>query len=529
MTVQKRRRRAGLLMPLFSCPSSTSWGIGDIGDIATVVEWMADAGVHVWQMLPLNAVALGEQSPYASLSAMALDPVYIQMSAVEDFTAHGGEPSLDPTQAAALAGVRRSASVDYRRVRALKDAALRMAFGRFEVEEWRRESTRARAFEAFVAAQRWWLDDYALFRALADQAGDVPWTDWPADVRTRVPEALGRSARALSRVVLFHQYVQWIANEQWQRARAAARSRGVALFGDLPFMVGGHSADVWVRQDEFALDVSLGVPPDAFSATGQDWGMPVYRWSVCETNGYQWQRDRARRSADLYDGYRVDHLVGFYRTYGRPRDGGTPFFTPAQQQDQTALGEQMLRIFLASGADIVAEDLGVIPDFVRESLDRMQVPGYRVMRWERHWHQDGQPFRDPDEYPGLAVATTGTHDTETMAEWWAGLPPVDRARVGELASLRRLTGGRVLAEDAYTPAVRDAVLEALLASPADLFIAPIQDLFGWTDRINVPATVTAENWTFKLPWPVDALAGVAEARERQHVLRGWCDRYGRIP
>src|SRR5262249_26413152 len=151
-------------------------------------------------------------------------------------------------------------------------------------------------------------------------------------------------------------------------------------------------------------------PPDAFSATGQDWGMPVYRWDAIAADDFRWLRDRARRSADLYDGYRIDHLVGFYRTYGQPRDGDPPFFTPSDEADQKALGERIIEILRGAGAEVVAEDLGTVPDFVRESLVRLEVPGFRVFRWERHWDTDGQPFRDPTEYPVSSVATSGTHD-----------------------------------------------------------------------------------------------------------------------
>jgi 4-alpha-glucanotransferase len=142
----------------------------------------------------------------------------------------------------------------------------------------------------------------------------------------------------------------------------------VALFGDLPFMVSGDSADVWARQDEFRLDASVGVPPDAFSETGQDWGLPVYRWDVLAARDYDWLRNRARRNADIYDGYRVDHLVGFYRTYFRPHGGGEPEFVPSEQAEQVKQGEAVLAVFREPGTEIVAEDLGLVPDFVRESL-----------------------------------------------------------------------------------------------------------------------------------------------------------------
>src|SRR5262249_34070733 len=150
-------------------------------------------------------------------------------------------------------------------------------------------------------------------------------------------------------------------------------ARGVEIFGDLPFMVDGDSADVWAHQEDFRLDVSLGAPPDAFSATGQDWGMPVYRWDAIAADDFRWLRDRARRSADLYDGYRIDHLVGFYRTYGQPRNGDPSFFSPAAEADQKALGERVIEILRGAGAEIIAEDLGTVPDFVRESLVSLEV------------------------------------------------------------------------------------------------------------------------------------------------------------
>ena len=198
-------------------------------------------------------------------------------------------------------------------------------------------------------------------------------------------------------------------------------------------MVDADSADVWVRQHQFRLDMSVGAPPDAFSATGQDWGMPVYHWDALAAEDYQWLRMRARRSADLFDGYRVDHLVGFYRTYGRVKNGGDGLLHAVEEPAQRALGETVLELFRGAGAEIIAEDLGTVPDFVRASLARLGIPGYRVFRWERHWHDEGQPFRDPAEYPPLSVAASGTHDTEPVAIWWDQATAEERSQVSQLA------------------------------------------------------------------------------------------------
>jgi 4-alpha-glucanotransferase len=516
--VSPSRRRSGILLPLFSAPSDTSWGIGDISDLRHVTPWLASAGQTVLQLLPINEMAPGQQSPYSAISAMAIDPIYLDVAAIPDFAAAGGTSAFDAEERAALESVRTSTTVQYATIRALKERALRIAVDRFVAADIRQGTARAQAFASFLAEQAWWLQEYALFRAIHVQEGGKPWAEWPEGLRRREKPALADAKYALAEEVMFRQYIQWLAHAQWAAARAGATSDGVALFGDLPFMVDGDSADVWARQDQFLLDVSLGVPPDAFSDTGQDWGMPVYHWSALAADGFGWLRDRARRSADLYDGYRVDHLVGFYRTYGRPRDGLAPFFTPPSDPEQIALGETLMQIFGGAGAEIIAEDLGVVPDFVRESLARLGIPGFRVFRWERYWHTEGQPFIDPLDYPVVSVATSGTHDTETMMVWWESAKESERQQVRALRTMRSLAADEVVE--------RDHLLQALMASASQLALFPVQDVFGWRERINEPATVNDSNWTFRLPWPSNRLGEFA--RERQSVLRAWAEQYGRI-
>jgi 4-alpha-glucanotransferase len=521
-------RRAGILVPLFSIPSTTSWGIGEIGDIEPMTRWLDRAGQRILQLLPINEMPPGESSPYSALSAMAIDPQFISMRAVEDFDAIGGEAALDSESRATLDSARAAPTIDYAAVRSVKLGALRRSFAHFR-DTWLADDTRrAAAFHEFCADQSWWLDDYALFRALHAYHGEQPWMEWPAPVRDREPDALAGARTALADDVLFRRYVQWVAADQWSNARG--RAGHVALFGDLPFMVGADSADVWARQDEFRFDVSVGVPPDAFSEDGQDWGLPAYRWDVFAGRDFNWLRQRARRNADLFDGYRVDHLVGFYRTYFRERNGKTGF-TPPDEASQKMLGERVLSVFQASGADIVAEDLGTVPDFVRASLARLGVPGYKVFRWERHWNKPGQPFRDPAEYASTSVATSGTHDTEPMAIWWEQASVEERSAVMEIPSVRERisTDERtaVLARPELSNSVREALLESLYRSGAELLILPVQDVFGWRDRINRPATVGDENWTWRLPWPSDRLSDEPQAIAVADQLREWSNRAGR--
>jgi len=315
--------------------------------------------------------------------------------------------------------------------------------------------------------------------------------------------------------VLEQQYWQWIAQTQWQNARSHTRVLGVRVLGDLPFVARDDSPEVWSRADEFQKDVSAGVPPDAFTSEGQDWGLPTYNWEVIAQSGYAWIRKRAERAAVLFDGVRVDHVIGLFRTYGR-RPDHSAFFTPPDEGAQRLQGEAILGILASSGLDLIAEDLGSIPDFVRESLARLGVPGCRVIRWERHWHTDGLPFRHPGQYPAVSAAMTGTHDTEPVAVWWDQLPARERLLFSRLPVIA--TSGAGGPDAPWSDRLRDAILELAFRAGSDRLFIPVQDLFGWRDRINTPGTVTPHNWTWCLPWPVDRIEASDEARERASFL-----------
>ncbi|OFW11700.1 MAG: 4-alpha-glucanotransferase [Acidobacteria bacterium RIFCSPLOWO2_02_FULL_67_36] len=514
-------RHAGVLVPLFSIPSRASWGIGEIPDLPRFARWLRSAGLDIVQILPVNEMADGQNSPYSALSAMATDPIYIAVGEIEEFRAGGGEASLSGEERAALAAVRGGTRVDYGRTRALKSRALRAAFDCFEGHEWRTRSARAESFRGFMRREAWWLEGYAVFRALHRANDSRYWIEWQPGERERSPEAIESARARMGREILYDSWLQWIADEQWLRARA--ESAPVRILGDFPFMVSGDSADVWWRQDEFRIDASVGVPPDAFSETGQDWGLPAYRWDVIRERGYEWLHQRARRSVELYDGFRLDHLVGFYRTFMREGDGRA-HFEPADEPSQLTQGERVLGVVRETGAFIIAEDLGTVPDFVRASLARLAVPGMKVMRWEREWDAEGRPFRAPASYPAVSVATSGTHDTETLAEWWEAADRDERQKIAELAPLR---DAGLTADEPYSDRLRDALLDALFGAGSNILLLPLQDIFGWRDRINIPAVVDRINWTWRLPWAVDDLASEPQASERARFLRELGERHGR--
>jgi 4-alpha-glucanotransferase len=507
-----------MLIPLFSLVSSRSWGVGEFLDLPVFARWLQRAGQAFVQVLPILEIPDHERSPYSALTAMALDPIFVSIDAIDDFQAIGGATRFTDEDRAALAEVQRAPRVEHRAVRALKGRWLRRCYERFLHDEAGPQTPRFRHFDAFTEREAWWLDDYALFRALRGANEQRAWWDWPEPLARRHPDALARAREEMAVEIGYRKYVQWAAAEQWERARAEAAP--VQVFGDVPFMIAADSPDVWTQQNEFRFDATVGVPPDAFSETGQDWGLPPWRWDVMAENDFAWMRRRARRSAALFDGFRLDHLVGLYRTFLRPTDPSIrPFFEPDDEPRQTELGERLVRIYQESGAEVIAEDLGVVPDFVRASLTRLGVPGFKVFRWERHWLQPGQPFVDPAQYAEISVATTGTHDTETLAAWWDTLSQEDRDAILDLPTVR--------AHLSPSGDVVTAITRGLLASGSRYTIVPIQDLFGWRDRINTPATVEDTNWSWRLPWHVDSLEELEHPRGRAADLAQWTREAGR--
>jgi 4-alpha-glucanotransferase len=264
------------------------------------------------------------------------------------------------------------------------------------------------------------------------------------------------------------------------------------------------SADVWTNRHLFRTDLHVGTPPDDFAPDGQDWGLPAYDWEAFEDDDFAWIKGRARRAGELFSTYRIDHAIGFYRTYVRSGDGMQARFTPEGMRDQIALGEFVMRM-MSRWAEVVAEDLGTVPPFLGPSLEKVGVPGYRVLRWDK----EGEDFRDPACWPETSVATNATHDTETTAEWYDGLSAEDRERLRKIPALRELDPAAPFDER-----VRDLLLAAVYRSPSALALVPIQDVMGTRERINVPGTVAPSNWSLRLSATVEDLLADEATNER---------------
>ncbi len=502
------KRRAGLVMPLFSLRSDAGWGVGEIPDLEAFSRWAASAGFSAIMLLPFHELWPGETSPYGAVTAFALDPAFLRIGDCEDFLALGGEAeALSAQELHALQSCRKAPSVQWQTVRALKIAALKRMFERFSTTAV--GTPRRHAFDSFCRAQAGWLDDYALYHALATEHGPG-WGQWPQPLRDRDPEALAAAGQRLSEHVEFRKYVEWLLSDQWTHAQAQAEKVGVAFGGDLPFVVSRDAADVWANQACFRLDLRLGAPPDDFSAEGQDWGLPVYDWDKLRQTDFAWMRARAQRSNSLCTLWRIDHVVGLFRSYYQTSDGRPPGFLPPDEPSQIAQGRAALHALEAAG-DVLAEDLGVIPEFVRTSLRQMKIPGFKVLRWER----DGLVHRDPATWDPVSVATTGTHDTDTQVEWW------DTLKDNEREAILRLPGLEAFAVTTeFNDSLRDALLRLVYAAPSSLMLVPFQDVLGLRGRVNLPGSVSEANWTYRMPMTLAQLeADTASIRRLADLAR----------
>ena len=482
-------RLSGILLPLFSLRARDDFGIGDFGALEGMFDWMTAARQRLLMLLPLLPTAEGDASPYATRSAFGLNPLFIHLPSVPEFEESGGFEALNDEERRHLEEARTAPRIRYDLVFRLKGAAAMRAFSRFEEVHGRGDTSRGREFRQWQAGQRGWLETYALYASLSAEQQHRAWWEWPQPLRDREPAALLDATRRLSREILFREWQQWIAETQWQRVRQAANRRRILLCGDEPFIIGQDSADAWANPRILCRDARLGVPPDAFSATGQDWGLPYFDFPEMQKEEYAWLRFRARKAASYYDVRRVDHAVGYFRQWIRDERTPSGRFVPEDEPTQRRLGELHFRI-LSEDAGIIAEDLGVVPDWVRQILTGLGLPGYRVLRWER----DGHVYRNPRNFPAVSLVTTGTHDTETVREWWEANDDAERAAVAR--AYPEFEG--VEPTPAFSPRIHEAFIAACENAGSDLAVLPWQDVLGTRDRINLPGTMGDANWAYRI-------------------------------
>lgn len=473
------RRESGILLSIASLPSR--YGIGCFSKEAyEFVDQLKAAGQSYWQILPLGPTSYGD-SPYQSFSTFAGNPYYISLEALVD----EGLLAREECEAADLGAD--AGLVDYEKLYENRFPLLRKAYERSKAGN-------DLEFLRFKAENAWWLDDYALYMAVKARFDQTAWTQWAEDIRLRWQNALDYYRRELYFDIEFHQYLQYLFMSQWNRLKAYANSRGIRIVGDIPIYVALDSADAWASPELFQLDENnvpkavAGCPPDGFSATGQLWGNPLYRWDYHRQTGYEWWIKRLSYCYRLYDVVRIDHFRGFDQYFSIPAGAenavgghweqgpGIDLFRRVKE----ALGEK----------EIIAEDLGYVTDSVRRLVAETGYPGMKVLEFAFDSRDSGCASDYlPHNYPENCVAYTGTHDNETIAGWFESIKPEEQKLARDYLC------------DHYTPVeeLHLPFISLVMRSQARMCIIPLQDYLGLGNdcRINTPSTV-GENWRWRL-------------------------------
>jgi 4-alpha-glucanotransferase len=498
---------------------------------------------------------------------MAIEPTTLHLApgSPEDLTRDDFDDSLSEID---LKGLRRG-RVKYQQVKELKQRILERAFANFST---RVDEKRQSQFERFCQEEASWLRDYGLFRVLIEQNnGSAAWTQWKQQhqniesARNWLRDLPQEKKSTVTHRLDFFCYVQWLAHQQWRDVKAHAEQRGVALMGDIPFGVSYYSADVFSRTDEFLLDWFGGAPPeplfkdDAFTQKwGQNWGIPLYRWSAMRGNNFQWWRERVRGTRRIFHLFRIDHVQGFYRVYAFPwrpernneflpldqyqmleRTGGrAPHFvprdddTPEQREANRREGEEYLHAILeeAGAARVAGEDLGVVPDYVRPSLQSLGIAGFKIPQWEI---RDGMII--PGEmYERLSVATYATHDHEPIRGLWEQAFANPNSETGQqarntlekialFAGLHQKTDGIDFEKDFYP-----AMMDALFKCNSWIAMVMITDLLARKYRFNVPGTRANLNWARRIQRSVAKLRSGRKERNRMQLIHELLVKTGRV-
>lgn len=475
-------RSSGILLPIFSLPSK--YGIGCISKEAyKFIDFLKKSRQKYWQILPIGQTSYGD-SPYQSFSTFACNPYFIDL---EEFISEG---LISKKECAAYEWGDNEAYIDYATLYHNRFAILRTIYKRAHLKD-------DTDFQKFQKKNASWLQDYALFMAIKDSKGGISWQQWEPELKSRHPEALAQYQKELADEIQFYMFLQYNFTKQWKKLKKYANKNGIEIIGDIPIYVAEDSADTWTHPELFQFDENFapkavaGCPPDAFCATGQLWGNPLYKWEVHEADNFSWWKERIAQCAKLYDIVRIDHFRGFDEYYAIPAGDPTAEFGAWEPGPGmklfNALKESM------TGLDIIAEDLGFMTPSVIQLVADSTFPNMKVLQFA--YDPSGDSEYLPHNYNKNCVVYTGTHDNETTVGWYRNQTKKTKKFILEYNNLptKKLEGKN--AEHLVTK----ALIRQAMMSPANTCIIPLQDYLGLDNlaRINEPSTL-GNNWKWRI-------------------------------
>lgn len=467
-------RKSGILLPVSSIPSK--YGIGTFSKQAyAFIDSLEKAGQSYWQILPLGPTGYGD-SPYQSFSTFAGNPYYIDLETlIED-----GYLTEEDCDACDFGD--NDVYVDYEKIYLSRFKVLKKAFLNSHIEE-------EEDFRTYVEENCYWLDDYALYMAVKNSFDGKSWIEWDEDIKLRKPEAMQHCKEEYAEEIMFYQFQQYLFEKQWSALKAYANGKKIEIIGDIPIYVAFDSADTWANPELFQLDETLtpvavaGCPPDAFSATGQLWGNPLYRWDYHKETDYAWWIKRIAYCYKLYDVVRIDHFRGFDEYYSIPYADETAEFGHWEKGP----GYDLFKTLKAKLGNIavIAEDLGCLTKSVIRLVKKTGYPGMKILQFAFDSREESDYL--PHNYGANSIVYTGTHDNDTTVGWYKQLNRQDKALAKKYLDIRS------------NKDVEWEFIRAALASVSDTCIIPMQDYLGLGSeaRTNVPSTL-GTNWKWRM-------------------------------
>ena len=474
--MKQKKRKSGILLPVFSLASD--YGIGCFSKEAyEFVDFLKEAGQKLWQILPLGPTGYGD-SPYQSFSTFAGNPYFIDL---EELIRQG---YLTREECSSADFGRELSCIDYEKLYASRFTLLKKAFTRS-----REELEKQDAYLVFVDENAFWLEDYCLYMAVKDANQGVSFLEWEEGIRLRKPSSCEKYKLELREEIDFYRFQQFLFHVQWKKLKSYANENGIEIIGDIPIYVALDSADTWSAPELFHLDrecrpvAVAGCPPDAFAATGQLWGNPLYSWDVHQESGYEWWMRRIAYCFELYDILRIDHFRGFDAYWSVPYGDATA----ENGRWETGPGYDFFRVMKKVLGDrkVIAEDLGFLTKSVLKLVEKTGYPGMKVLQFAFDSREDSDYL--PHNYNQNCVVYTGTHDNDTTAGWYDSITEHDREHADEYLNLHE------------KDTVQWEFIRAALSSVADTAVIPLQDYLGLKSeaRINTPSTLGG-NWEWRL-------------------------------
>lgn len=502
------REHNGVNIPLFSLHSKNSCGIGEFTDLIPLISWCKEISFDVIQLLPLNDTG-PERSPYSALSAFALNLIHLGLAHLPFVNQEPSLQALLPKMQA----LNKLERCDYTSVHLLKDEFLKTYYKIFGEKILQSED-----FKQFKKENPW-LPSYALFKTLRILHDWKRFEEFPLKIQNPTLLTYTELLSTYENEINFHIFVQYLCFTQFKEVKKIAGLHNVFLMGDIPILINRDSADVWMERHLFDLNYSAGAPPDMYAVDGQSWGFPTYNWKEIEKEDYQWWKLRLKVASNLYDIYRIDHIVGFFRIwsipYGAPATHG--HYIPENPDVAMTQGEKILKMMIESSPMLpIGEDLGNVPDAVRKCMSDLSIPGTKVMRWERLWNENKR-FIELQNYPLLSLTTVSTHDSEPLALWW-------RDKKDEAMDYAKFKGFNY--SETITKQQQMEILKDSLHTKSLFHINLLQEYLslveGFTsnylddERVNVPGTITDQNWTYKFRQPIEE---IVKNQELKNIIR----------